>query len=180
MRLVNISINIQRRVNSFQTILLCEGRFYSKAQKAHSVASYIVQPIFMAGEHIKLTYDIKEVLNVLGYISDGLSDISESHPELNPPEDLLSAGNHPFLEINDCPAYDAVLGLLRKHPQRSIAYIALGPLTSLAQTLRRDGACVRERIGRVVIMGGALDVPGNATPSAECARYPLSVPRRTY
>jgi len=32
--------------------------------------------------------------------------------------------------------------------------------------LRTDGACVRERIGRVVIMGGAIDVPGNATPSA--------------
>lgn len=35
--------------------------------------------------------------------------------------------------------------------------------------LRADGVCVRERIGRVVIMGGALDVPGNAAPSAECA-----------
>lgn len=34
--------------------------------------------------------------------------------------------------------------------------------------LRTDGVCVRERIGRVVIMGGAFDVPGNATPSAEC------------
>ena len=72
-----------------------------------------------------------------------------------------------------------MLGLLREHPPRSVTYIALGPLTNLAQTLRADGACMRERIGRVVIMGGALDVPGNTTPSAECARHPLRMPRRS-
>jgi hypothetical protein len=66
-----------------------------------------------------------------------------------------------------------VLGLLRDHAPRSVTYIALGPLTNLAQTLRTDGACVRERIGRVVIMGGALDVPGNTSPSAECAHHLL-------
>jgi hypothetical protein len=71
-----------------------------------------------------------------------------------------------------------VLGLLREHAPRSVTYIALGPLTNLAQTLRSDGACVRERIGRVVIMGGALDVPGNTTPSAECAHCLSSISRR--
>jgi inosine-uridine nucleoside N-ribohydrolase len=119
----------------------------------------------MAGAHINLPI---RLLNVLGYIRDGLSDISVSYPELNPPEDVFSAGNHSHLEISDYPAHDAVLSLLRKHPPHSVTYIALGPLTNLAQTLRTDGACVRERIGRVVIMGGAIDVPGNATPSAEC------------
>ena len=68
-----------------------------------------------------------------------------------------------------------MLGLLRDHLPRSVTYIALGPLTNLAQTLRTDGACVRERIGRVVIMGGALDVPGNTTPSAECAHPSFSI-----
>lgn len=72
-----------------------------------------------------------------------------------------------------------MLGLLREHAPRSVTYIALGPLTNLAQTLRTDGECVRERIGRVVIMGGALDVPGNTTPSAECARHPFSISRQS-
>jgi len=98
---------------------------------------------------------------------DGLSEITVSHPELNLPPDLLAAGNHPYLEINHSPAHKAILGLLREHAARSVTYIALGPLTNLAQMLKTDGACVRERIGRVVIMGGALDVPGNTTPSAE-------------
>jgi len=92
-----------------------------------------------------------------------------SHPELNLPPDLLVDGNHPYLEISQSPAHKATLGLLREHAARSVTYIALGPLTNLAQMLRTDGASVRERIGRVVIMGGALDVPGNTTPSAECA-----------
>jgi len=33
--------------------------------------------------------------------------------------------------------------------------------------LKKDPSLVRERLGRVVCMGGALDVPGNATPVAE-------------
>jgi len=131
-----------------------------------------MQTIFMAGAHIYLPI---KTFNVLGYFSDGLGGISESHPELNPPEDLLLAGKHPYLEISDRTAHEAVLGLLREYAPRSVTYIAIGPLTNLAQTLRTDGACVRERIGRVVIMGGALDVPGNASPSAECACHPFSM-----
>jgi inosine-uridine nucleoside N-ribohydrolase len=110
-----------------------------------------------------------KAFHVLRQTSDGLGGITDSHPELNLPPDFLSTGSHPRLEISNCPAHQAVLELLREYPARSVTYIALGPLTSLAQMLRSDGACVRERIGRVVNMGGAIDVPGNATPSAECA-----------
>lgn len=173
-QLVDISTNTRRRMNDFQTTLQHQGLFFSKARQALSPASYIVRPIFMAGTHL---YSSIKALSVLRYVSDGLSNISESHPEFNLPEGLLSARNHPNLEISDSPAHEAVLGLLREHAPRSITYIALGPLTNLAQTLRRDGACVRERIGRVVIMGGALDVPGNTSPSAECAHHPSSISR---
>jgi inosine-uridine nucleoside N-ribohydrolase len=40
--------------------------------------------------------------------------------------------------------------------------------------MRKDGDMIHERIGRVVIMGGALDVPGNTTPVAECEFMSLS------
>jgi hypothetical protein len=112
---------------------------------------------------------LSKIIHALRYTSDGLGGIADSHPELDLPSDFLSTGYHPLLEISDHPAYEAALDLLRGHPARSVTYINLGPLTNLAQMLRTDGACVRERIGRVVIMGGAIDVPGNATPSAECA-----------
>jgi len=41
-------------------------------------------------------------------------------------------------------------------------------MTNLAHILRKDAACFQERIGRVVIMGGTLDAPGNTTAVAEC------------
>ncbi|KAH8996418.1 nucleoside hydrolase [Lactarius hatsudake] len=98
---------------------------------------------------------------------DGLGEITHSHPEFNLPPDLFSVGVHPQLELSDRPGHQVALDLLRDNPPRSVTYIALGPLTNLARMLRLDGTLVRERIGRVVIMGGAIDVPGNATPSAE-------------
>lgn len=63
---------------------------------------------------------------------------------------------------------DLSLDLIRSHPPRSMTYIALGPLTNLARMMHTDADCVRERIGRVIAMGGVLEAPGNVTPVAEC------------
>jgi inosine-uridine nucleoside N-ribohydrolase len=48
----------------------------------------------------------------------------------------------------------------------ALTVIALGPLTNLALALQSDPA-ILERVGRVVVMGGAVDVPGNVTPDVE-------------
>jgi inosine-uridine nucleoside N-ribohydrolase len=47
-----------------------------------------------------------------------------------------------------------------------LTLIALGPLTNVALAVERDAAALR-RLARVVVMGGAVDVPGNVTPTAE-------------
>ena len=47
-----------------------------------------------------------------------------------------------------------------------LTLIALGPLTNVALALDRAGRAAR-RLARLVIMGGAIDVPGNVTPAAE-------------
>ena len=97
--------------------------------------------------------------------SDGLGDIDVRHPDLNVD---VPATEHPYLSLTDRPGPDVALEMIRDGPSRSITYIALGPLTNLAHLLRLGGDVVRNRIGRVVCMGGALDVPGNTTPVAEC------------
>ncbi|KAI9510872.1 hypothetical protein F5148DRAFT_958401, partial [Russula earlei] len=79
--------------------------------------------------------------------------------------------NHPPSRSATGLAPEATLGLLREHAARSVTYVSLVPLTNLVRMLWTGGACVRERISRVVIIGGALDVPGDATPSAECACF---------
>jgi purine nucleosidase/pyrimidine-specific ribonucleoside hydrolase len=47
-----------------------------------------------------------------------------------------------------------------------VTVIALGPLTNLAR-LRRDHPSAFWNIGRLVVMGGAVEAPGNATAHAE-------------
>ena len=97
--------------------------------------------------------------------SDGLGDITQRHPELSPdPQFNVSQ----YLEISTRNGTDVALDILRSYSSRTVTYIALGPLTNLAWMMRRESQLIIERIGRVVSMGGALDVPGNTSPVAEC------------
>jgi inosine-uridine nucleoside N-ribohydrolase len=47
-----------------------------------------------------------------------------------------------------------------------LTLVALGPLTNVALAVERDAGAMR-RLARVVVMGGAVDVPGNVTPATE-------------
>ncbi|HSF32029.1 MAG TPA: nucleoside hydrolase [Candidatus Tectomicrobia bacterium] len=95
---------------------------------------------------------------------DGLGGVSR----------LRTAGGEPRypLASNSLGGSDAVtclLDLIRRSPDELIL-IALGPLTNLAHALRRDARVVRQ-LAAVVIMGGAVTVPGNVTPVAEFNIY---------
>ena len=59
----------------------------------------------------------------------------------------------------------AILRLSHQHPGR-LVLVALGPLTNLALALRLDPT-LPQRVGRLVVMGGAVTGHGNITPSAE-------------
>ncbi|KAF8904372.1 Inosine/uridine-preferring nucleoside hydrolase domain-containing protein [Gymnopilus junonius] len=95
---------------------------------------------------------------------DGLGDITDRHPELF----LESLSDcHPFLEMTSRSGADVAIDILKSQPARSVTYVALGPLTTLALMMRKENQLIRDRIGRIVCMGGALDVPGNTSPVAE-------------
>ncbi|KXN90166.1 hypothetical protein AN958_04656, partial [Leucoagaricus sp. SymC.cos] len=96
---------------------------------------------------------------------DGLGEITERHSDLN--VELQVDQAHPQLEISHAHGVDIALDILRSYPPRSVTYIVLGPMTNLARMMMKEGEMVRQRIGRIVCMGGALDVPGNTTPAAE-------------
>jgi inosine-uridine nucleoside N-ribohydrolase len=72
----------------------------------------------------------------------------------------------PSLEVASRPrGADLIVESAGRHGA-ALTIVALGPLTNLALALEAD----RQRmgaVGRVVIMGGAVDVPGNVTPAAE-------------
>ena len=72
-------------------------------------------------------------------------------------------------EVEPLPKSPDAVGLIldaaRRHG-RDLTIVALGPLTNLALALKEDAAALG-RVGRIVAMGGAVDVPGNVMPTAE-------------
>ena len=78
-------------------------------------------------------------------------------------------------EVPDWPAVQPVLSRLdaadfmqdavRCAPE-PVTLVALGPLTNVALALRRAPRGL-DALARLVVMGGAVDVPGNVTPTAE-------------
>jgi purine nucleosidase len=61
---------------------------------------------------------------------------------------------------------DFTIDLLRRAPPKSIALCALGPLTNIAMALIK-APDIAERVGELVLMGGASRALGNTTPAAE-------------
>ncbi len=62
-------------------------------------------------------------------------------------------------------AVDFMIESITKY-EKDLTMIATGPLTNLAKVLQTKPE-IKQKIGRVVIMGGALTVPGNVSPYAE-------------
>lgn len=87
------------------------------------------------------------------YGSDGLGNINFQVAELH----------------NRHPSEKVLTDEIRSAPD-SVTIVTTGPLTNLAQALRRDPA-LASQIGQIIILGGAVKVPGNVTPAAEFNIY---------
>jgi len=68
-------------------------------------------------------------------------------------------------ELDPLDGPDLILDALERFG-RELVIVALGPLTNIAIALARDRARLA-RLSRLVVMGGAVRVPGNVTPAAE-------------
>ncbi|TMD59796.1 MAG: nucleoside hydrolase [Chloroflexi bacterium] len=66
-------------------------------------------------------------------------------------------------------AVDVIIEKIMASPGE-ITLVPIGPLTNIALALRRETR-IAQSVREVVIMGGALRVPGNTTPSAEFNIY---------
>jgi len=55
---------------------------------------------------------------------------------------------------------------LVQHHGRDLTLIALGPLTNVARAIQRSPT-IMQQLGRLIIMGGAIGVPGNVSAVAE-------------
>ena len=72
---------------------------------------------------------------------------------------------YPHLPRDMPDATEVLLDLLKHNPDE-LTLIMLGPLTNLAAALQADRRRIKD-LREVIIMGGAIKVPGNITPAAE-------------
>ncbi len=75
----------------------------------------------------------------------------------------------PAHDLQMPPAAEVILDAV-DHLGPDLTIVALGPLTNLAAALALDARRLA-RAGRIVVMGGAVAVPGNVTPAAEFNIY---------
>ncbi|OAT03463.1 DNA glycosylase [Blastomyces gilchristii SLH14081] len=121
---------------------------------------------------------------------DGLGDIHFSHPHLTPEQTWESLFFPPtqngataatakaaldhshdslFIASRE-PAHKEMLRILKENDPETITIVAIGPLTNLATAAAEDPETFL-RAKEVVVMGGAIDIPGNVTPTAEFNTY---------
>lgn len=86
--------------------------------------------------------------------ADGLGDAFEDEP--SPAAPLQTGG----------PTAAHTIVEMARRLGKVLTVVAIGPLTNIALALERNAAAMA-RIRRLVVMGGAVDVPGNVTPTAE-------------
>jgi len=91
--------------------------------------------------------------------ADGLNGYWEKKHGTNPPE---------LKQPNELPAASAIIKLSNEFKPLNI--VTLGPLTNLALALMIDPT-LPSRLGRVVVMGGAVHAKGNITTVAEFNVY---------
>lgn len=104
---------------------------------------------------------VRPPFNAVGiHGADGLGELDQF---------LEADGTPRYPKLTIEPSTENAIELLLKTAQYygdSLIIIALGPLTNLATAIQKDGATMK-KIGRIVIMGGAVTVPGNITAAAE-------------
>ncbi|KAH3933669.1 hypothetical protein HBH45_041420 [Parastagonospora nodorum] len=125
---------------------------------------------------------------------DGLGGIHGTHPHLSPEEtwkslflptpENLSAEEAAALEAvkekhklfvpSLKPAHEVMLQILAENEPDTVTIVAVGPLTNLAIAAAKDPETFL-RVKEVVVMGGAVEAPGNMTPGAEFNTYADSV-----
>jgi purine nucleosidase len=123
----------------------------ANALKLCEVAGRDDIPVF-AGAQAPLLHPAPDAAYVHG--QDGFGDVG-----------YAPAARSPEVEH----AAQAILRLSHQHAGR-LLLVALGPLTNLALALRLDPT-LPQRVGRLVVMGGAVTGHGNITPAAEFNVY---------
>ncbi|HEY1065094.1 MAG TPA: nucleoside hydrolase [Pirellulales bacterium] len=85
-------------------------------------------------------------------------------------KDGLGDSDFPVVELHNLHTSDKILyEEVKAHPHE-VTILTIGPLTNIATVIQRDPDWL-SLVGELVIMGGAVESPGNITPTAEFNIY---------
>jgi inosine-uridine nucleoside N-ribohydrolase len=139
------------------------------------------KPVLLAAGAIAPLVADKAVTAAYFHGRDGLGNVSSAFPEHVPGDafqnafDTLKARastDEPWhaeadgFKVSSRPAHEEILRILAEEPEDTVTIVALGPLTNLSLAATQDYKTLA-RCKEFVIMGGAFNVPGNVTPTAE-------------
>lgn len=101
---------------------------------------------------------------------DGIGNVYPGSSPGAPASDPISLNadaRHATIESLDAP--DFIIASARANPGE-ITLVAIGPLANIAEAYRREPK-LPELVAALVVMGGAVDEPGNVSPLAEANFY---------
>ncbi|KAI1454142.1 inosine-uridine preferring nucleoside hydrolase [Annulohypoxylon moriforme] len=113
---------------------------------------------------------------------DGVQGAHKIHPHLSPDDSWKAlfdddfsgthedASFHRYFTPSRLPAHKEILRVLRQEPENTVKICVLGPMTNVALAAAEDPETFL-RAKELVVMGGAVDCPGNVTPTAEFNIY---------
>jgi inosine-uridine nucleoside N-ribohydrolase len=121
-----------------------------------------------AGANTALSHDLATIQAELaqfpsgdGYLGAWGTPEPQSQADLTPPPDGFATST----TVQSKGAVDFIVDTVKAYPGQ-VTFLAIGPLTNLALAFRQAPEIV-PLIKRIVYMGGAVDVPGNTTGTAE-------------
>jgi len=136
------NVNIEKTTRNAQYILDVFGA--TKVDVARGAGEPITQAPLPHAEHV--------------HGDDGVGNTYPAEaPQLN------DAAKH--ATVHELDAVDYIINAAKQHPGE-ITLIAVGPLTNIALALQKEPN-LPSMVKQLIVMGGAVDEPGNVTPLAE-------------
>ncbi|SCO55310.1 related to inosine-uridine preferring nucleoside hydrolase [Fusarium fujikuroi] len=179
---VNVEKSLRNVVAMFH-ILWKEMAWRKGKDKSFSYGAFqSFKPVVSLGSGHALGQPVVVKTNGRPYGQDGLWNFHALYPEFTPDDSWKSLFDqsvpppdkqpefYQYFNASRAPSHLDILRILRDEPANTITLIALGPLTNMALAAAEDPETFL-RAKELLIMGGAISVPGNISPVPEANAY---------